>query len=257
MLNLFLVELKRSWILFIRYPIEAIGAIIAITGIFYGLFAGARYMAGPGLQFGERLDAIIVGYVLWSLVVFVIGNISSDLQHEAEIGTIEQIFLSPYKAPKIFLVRALASLTINMVLNLSVLILILIITGRKLYFPFTLIFPLGTVFLGACGLAFAMGALSLLFQRISQLLSLFQFLLLFLLMAPTETWTGGGKLLSFLLPLSPSAGMLRDLIVRNQQFNFAQFGGVVLNAILYFSLGIICFNYAEYIAKKRGLLGKY
>jgi ABC-2 type transport system permease protein len=66
MLELFLAEFRRSWIQFIRYPVEAIGGIVITTSIFYGLFLSARYIAGPSLQFGDRLDAIVVGYTLWS-----------------------------------------------------------------------------------------------------------------------------------------------------------------------------------------------
>src|ERR687885_908718 len=114
MVELFLAEFRRSWIQFIRYPFEAIGGIVITTCIFYGLFLSARYIAGPSLQFGNRLDAIVVGYTLWTLVLFIMTDLAGGLQYEAQTGTLEQLFLSPFGAPTIFLMRALASLALRL-----------------------------------------------------------------------------------------------------------------------------------------------
>jgi ABC-2 type transport system permease protein len=154
MLELFLAEVRRSWIQFIRYPVEAIGGIVITTSIFYGLFLSARYIAGPSLQFGDRLEAIVVGYVLWALVMFIMGEISGGLQYEAQTGTLEQLFLSPFGAPRVFVMRSLASLTLQLTINLSILLIIMMLTGSRLEFPPTLLLPLLTVLLGAYGLAF-------------------------------------------------------------------------------------------------------
>jgi len=257
MLNLFLAELRRVWIQFRRYPGEAIGGIIAITSLFYGLFLGTRYVAGPGFQFGERLDAIIIGYVLWTLVLFVIFDIASNLQIESQIGTLEQVFLSPFGAAKVFLVRALAGLSLNLTLNLGILVIILILTGSRLYFPLTLILPLITVVLAAYGLAFTLGSLALLLKRVQQLLSLFQFGLLFLIAAPTETWQGPLRILGLLLPMTTGAGILRDLMARGEPLDLARAALALLNGIAYFALGLAIFRACEREAKRRGVLGGY
>jgi ABC-2 type transport system permease protein len=62
-MKLLLAELKRSWTMLRRYGAETIGGIVATTVVFYGLFLSAKYVAGE-VQFGDRLDAIVVGYVL-------------------------------------------------------------------------------------------------------------------------------------------------------------------------------------------------
>ncbi|GAB4204576.1 MAG: hypothetical protein Fur006_59860 [Coleofasciculaceae cyanobacterium] len=123
MLELFLAEFRRSWILFVRYPIEAIGGIVFTTAIFYALFLSARYIAGPASQFGDRLDAIVVGYVLWDLLLFIMTDISGRLQYEAQTGTLEQLFLSPFGAPVIFVMRALASLVLHLALTVTILLI--------------------------------------------------------------------------------------------------------------------------------------
>jgi len=257
MLELFKAELKRVWIEFTRYPVDAIAGIIVITSVFYGLFLSARYIAGPNLQFGDRLDGIVVGYVLATLVIFVVTSIVSVLQIEAQTGTLEQVLLTPFGVSRVFLVRAIASLMLNLTLVIGILLIILLLTGRQLYFPPSLILPLITVILGAYGLAFMMAALALLFKRIQQLLGLTQFALLFLLTVPTETWSGALWVVRLLLPMTMGAGILRDLMARNLSLNGFDLSLALLNGLAYLALGLFLFRRAEVAAKRRGILGGY
>ncbi len=256
-LELFFAEFRRSWIQLIRYPLEAIGGVVITTSIFYGLFLSARYMAGSSLQFGDRLDAIVVGYVLWDLVLFIMSDIAGGLQYEAQTGTLEQLFLSPFGAPVIFLMRALASLTLHLVLILSILLIIMALTGSHLVFPPTLFLPLITVLLGAYGLAFTMVSLALLLKRVQQLLAIVQFALLFLMATPTETWPSSLQLVRWLLPMTGGAGLLRDLMARGEALNLTGLTFAFLNGISYFTLGLLIFRRAESEAKRRGMLSGY
>lgn len=257
MLELFLAELRRGWIQLLRYSTEAIGGIIITTTVFYGLFLSARYIAGPNLQFGDRLDAIVVGYVLWSLSLFVMADIAGTLQNEAQTGTLEQLFISPFGASKVFLLRAIANLTIQLTLILSILLLIMLITGSQLAFPPILLLPLSTVLLGAYGIAFTMGSMALLLKRVQQVLSIFQFALLFLLTMPTETWSGPLRFLGLVLPMASGAGLLRDVMARGEALDFAQFAIALVNGVIYLSLGLFLFRLAERETKRRGRLGGY
>lgn len=257
MVELFLAEYRRSWIQFRRYPTEAIGGIVIITSIFYGLFQSARYIAGPSLRLGDRLDSIIIGYVLWTLVVFIMTDIAGGLQYEAQTGTLEQLFLSKFGATTVFLVRTLASLTLQLVLNLSILLLIMALTGSHLSFPPTLLFPLVTVLMGAYGIAFTIGSLALLLKRVQQLMGIFPFALWFLLTTPTETWTGPPQLLGQFLPLTPGAGLLRDLMVRGESLDLTRLALAFLNGAAYFAIGLLIFRLAEREAKRRGMLSGY
>lgn len=255
MFELFLAEFKRSWIQFTRYSTEAIAGIIFTTGVFYGLFLSARYIAGPSLQFGDRLDAIIVGYVLWTLVIFIMADIAGSLQSEAQTGTLEQLFLSPFSAPIVFLIRAIANLMLQLLLIFSILLAIITLTQSQLSFPPSLLLPLSTVLLGAYGLAFTMGSLALLLKRVQQLLGILQFALLFLLTVPTET--GPLKVLGLLLPMAPGAGILRDLMARGQMLDPIQLTLALGNGVAYFALGMFLFRWAERETKRRGRLSGY
>ncbi|MBW4557021.1 MAG: ABC transporter permease [Trichormus sp. ATA11-4-KO1] len=257
MLELFLAELHRSWMMFIRYPLETVGGLFIYTSIFYGLFLSSRYIAGAAFQLGDRLDSIIIGYVLWTLVSFILGSLAGELQLEAQTGTLEQLFLSRYGATKVFLMRALAELILQIIQILSVLLIIMLLTGSRLDFPPTLLFPFVTVVLGANGFAFAMGSLSLLFKRVQQLLSLTQFPLLFLLTIPTESWTGSARILAKLLPMTTGASLLRDLMARGESLDLTMLLIAFINGTVYFALGLWLFRQAERQAKRQGIVGGY
>jgi ABC-2 type transport system permease protein len=140
---------------------------------------------------------------------------------------------------------------------LSILLLTIVLTKRHLNFPPSLLLPFITVILGAYGLAFMIGALALLFKRIQQLLGLFQFVLLFLLMTPTETWTGSLRVLRLLLPMTIGAGELRNLMVRNQSLDLSVFVLALLNGVMYLAFGLVVFRWAERKAKLQGILSGY
>jgi len=257
MMDLLYAEFKRTWIQLIRYPTEIISGIIITAAVFYGLFVSAQYIAGPGFAFGDRLDAVVVGYVVWTLILFINNDIAINLQLEAQTGTLEQIFLSPFGAPRVFLARAIASLGLRLLLILGILFLLMGLSGSRLAFPPLLLLPLGSLLLAGYGLAFLMGAAALVFKRVQQVLGIFQFLLLFLLAAPLEESTGAMQYVRFLLPMIPSTGLLRDLMARGIPLDWLTYGLALMNGIVYFAAGLFVFQWAERTAKQRGSLSGY
>ncbi len=257
MIELFQAEIKRIWIEFIRYPVDTISGILANTFVFYGLFLSAKYIGGPNLQVGERLDAIVIGYVLWTLVVFTLEGIAFGLQVEAQTGTLEQVFLSPFGTLRVLMIRGIANLTLNVVLICGVLIFTMLLTKRYLHFPVSIILPLVTVLLGAYGLSLMMAALTLLYKRIQQLLGLVQFALFFLLTFPSEIWNRSLQNLRVILPMTVGSDVLRDLVARNQSLDLSSFLLALMNGMGYFIVGVLVFRWAERQAKRQAILNGY
>ena len=261
-LELFGAELRRSWIQFIRYPSEAIVGVFIIVVTFYFLFAGASYIAGPetGLNSAagaERLEVLTVGYILSILVISVLSTTSNSLESEASTGTLEQIFLSPFQSLTVFIMRAFASLTLRLAIVGISFAAILLITGTQLYFPPILLLPLTTLLLSAHGLAFAIAGLVLVVKRVSQVLGAVQFSLFLLLGSPVEQMTGWGRTLAWLAPMTPSAGLLRNLMARELPFDWKLYSIALMNALFYLCLGFFVFTRAEHRAKCQGLLSGY
>ncbi len=257
MLRLVAIEFKRSLLMLRRYPMEMFGELVVITLIFYGLFLGARYVAGPAAQFGERLDALVVGYVLWTLTIFAIGDLSWGLMNEAREGTLEQVFLSPFGPIRVYLARNLAGLFVTLLFNGVVLGLLLALTGARLRFAPAALWPLLAALLAAYGLGYMLGALALYFKRIQAFLNLFQFVMLFLIVTPFEEFTGAGRLVGLALPVAPGAGVLRDLLARGAAPDAGALAVALVNGAVYLALGMALFAQAVRLTKRRGLLGGY
>ena len=257
MIWLFWAELKRGWILQRRYAVETIALMIGLTLVFCSLLVSTQNLVGPDVQLGDRLDALVVSYILWSLSLFIIGNIAGELQQEAQTGTLEQLFLSPVQAAQLLIIRALANLAPQLVINFGILMLIMAITGNWLSFSLSALPPFLTVLLSAYGLSLVLGSLALLFKRVQQVLAVFQFLLFFILMAPMETWTGPSYLLGWLLPITPSAGLLRNVLSHGVALNRISILLALLNSALYLGVGLLLFHWAERKAKQYGGLGGY
>jgi ABC-2 type transport system permease protein len=257
MIDLLYAELKRTWIQLMRYPTEVISGLVITTAVFYGLFASAQYIAGPGFAFGDRLDAVVVGYALWTLVLYINNDIAINLQLEAQTGTLEQVFLSPFGAARVFLARAFASLVLRLVLLGAVLLMLMGLSGSRLAFPPLVILPLVSLLMASYGLAFLLGAAALVFKRVEQILGIFQFLLLFLLAAPLEESAGAMQQLRFLLPMIPSTGLLRDLMARGVDLDWSIYGLALINGLAYLGFGLWVFRWAEVTAKQRGSLSGY
>ncbi|RUS95010.1 ABC transporter ATP-binding protein [Dulcicalothrix desertica PCC 7102] len=264
MFELFQAEFKRIWIEFIRYPIDAISGIIANAVVFYGLFLSANYIAGVSnlntseqINVGERLDVIVIGYVLWILVVFIVGGIAFGIQVEAQTGTLEQIFLSPFGTLTVLLIRGIASLTLNITFILGILIFTMLLTKRYLHFSPAIILPLFTVLLGAYGLSLIIAALTLLYKRVQQLLGLVQFGLFFLLTFPSEVWGKSLLNLRAMLPMAVGSDVLRDLMGRNENLDLSSFIFALMNGLGYLIVGMLVFRWAESKAKRQALLNGY
>jgi ABC-2 type transport system permease protein len=257
MFKLIYIELKRNGISFIRYPAEAVVMVITFTAVFLLLFMGVSYMSGPTALIGERLDAVIVSYILFSLVLLSVLSMGNEFQTEATTGTLEQVFQSPFGPIKVFFVRAVTGLIFKAAIIGGCLAVILILTGRILHFSFGIIPPVLAVLLGAYGIGFMIGALAVLIKRIQNLLQLVQFLMFLPLMVATEAWQSPWRELGYLIPMSPGSGMLRDIMARGAAFDFAQFGAALLNGVLYLALGILAFRLADRKARREGRLSGY
>lgn len=256
MLTLFISELRRRWSLAKAYPAEEIVETFILAIFFYMIFLGAKFMAGPTAQFGERLDAIVVGYIVWLLLMHTYSGIAHSLQQESSTGTLEQLIATPPGIARIFFLRAMADVTVSLVLTTVVAFLIMLLTGSRLHVSPAMVLPVAGIILSSTGLGFLVGSLVFLFKQIRSILMICQFALLFAVMVPIENWSLPGKLLGSLLPVAPGAAALRTILVQ-QQADMMMMLLAVLNGFLFLAFGMWVFMRAEARAKRRGLVGAY
>jgi len=256
-LRLLANEFIRTLILLGRYPVQTVMSIFTIALFFYMIFLGASLMAGPGAIFGEQLDGIIIGYLLWSISIFVMSGFSWELEQEALTGTLEHLYLSPFGPVAIVGARALSSLVTNLLMNAVVLVLILVLTGRTLTLNAQAILPLVAALLAIHGFGYMLGTLSLRFKRIGQFANIVQFPMLILLIAPFDQWEGLAHLLGYFLPVVPAAGQLRQVVAFGGSLDPGMMLIALANGIAYLALGIALFTMADRWVRRAGMVGHY
>lgn len=254
--HLFYAELRRRWSLAKAYPSEELVGTLMMAVFFYMLFLGTKFMAGPGAQFGDRLDAIVVGYVVWILMMHTYSGMATDLQSERSMGTIEQLMMSPPSFSTILLARSMADVLFSLVLTTVVGGLIMFLTGAHLQLSPLMVLPVATVIMSSAGLGFIVGSLVFIFKQVRSLQMIFQFALLFGIMAPIEAWGGWGQVVGALVPVAPGASALRMLLVQGH-FDLTMSLLALVNGVFYLALGLAIFRLLERKAKKKGMVSHF
>jgi len=251
-------EFRREWIVLRRYPTETLSELISLVVIFYGLFLGATYMAG-GTLLGSHLSDIIISYALWTLSLAALGNMGFGIANEAQNGTLEQVFLSPIGGSAVFFLRNIAQLVVNVVLTVVVLLIITVITGHHLDVNPEDLIPLTLAAGSSIGLGYLVAGVTVVFKRTNQLLSIGQFVLLFLIMVPFSDLHGWLSYIGIVSPLSPMVTVLKQMMVHGQPMigPGGWFWWSLLNVGIWLGLGWWVFGLASRRAMKLGTLSHY
>src|SRR6056297_3897539 len=122
--------LYREYLIFVRYPANAIGGIV-ISLFFFGLlFYGGRMVAGQALT--DSIEGIIVGYFLWTLSVGAYSSISNDIASEVQWGTLERHVMTPFGFAPVALLKGVAKIVRTFLISSVVLAAMLLVTGTTL-----------------------------------------------------------------------------------------------------------------------------
>lgn len=256
MLSFLYVEFSRAILTLIRYPANFVSHLFINIFMFYGLFLGASYMSGKS-AFGDTLDTMVVGYTAWVMVNRSFAKTSQTIEAEAATGVLESIFLSRYNTSFIYVIRGFVEAIIDMVMIIILINSIVWLTGSNIIWTSSIAFPLFTILFASIGCSVIAGGLALQWKRISAILPSIQFVLLFLMFAPFETWYGQGNWLVMLLPMVPSVVMMRELMVYDMGFNVELAMMAMANGVIYLIAGALIFHKMTMLARKKGLVGGY
>lgn len=252
--HLFKAGIYREFLIFVRYPVDAIAAIVMGVVFFSLIFFGGQLLVGQAIT--ESIEGLIVGYFLWMLSVGSYAGIADGIQNEASWGTLERHYLSPFGFGPILLVKCVALVLQSFLVSAVVLAFMLLVSGTTLELPLVTVVVVGTLALASVfGIALAMGGLAVLYKRIGTLSSLLQFALVAFISAPAigEGWTA-------ILPLAQGSAMLQRTMregVRLWEFEAVDLGILVSVALLYLALGYGIFLLSTNRARKLGVLGDY
>ena len=246
--------LYREYLVFVRYPANAVGGIVVALFFFGLLFYGGRMLAGRALT--DSIEGIIVGYFLWTLSVGAYSSISNDIGSEVQWGTLERHVMTPFGFAPVALLKGAAKLVRTFLTSVFILAVMLVMTGTTLSLNVvTVVTVAALTIVSVLGLGFAAGGITVLYKRVGNWLNLLQFGFIVLISAPAFDvgW------LRF-LPLAQGSALLQRAMIdgtRLWEFPIADLAILAGVAVGYVLLGYLVFQYATRRARRLGVLGDY
>jgi ABC-2 type transport system permease protein len=246
--------LYREYLVFVRYPADAVGGIVVAVFFFAVLFYGGRMIAGRALT--DSIEGLVVGYFLWTLAVGAYAAISNDIGSEVQWGTLERHVTTPFGFAPVVLLKGVAKLVRTFLTSGIVLAVMLVLTGTTLHLDaVTVVVVAAFAVASVLGVGLAAGGIAVLYKRIGNWLNLLQFGFVLLVSAPAfDLWW------LRLLPLAHGSALLQRAMVEGTPlwaFPAADIALLIGVAVAYLGAGYAVFRIATDRARRLGVLGDY
>ncbi len=236
--------------------------VAEVLGLFL-IFLGISFFMGYGQFDTGTMASSLIGFIFWTYASYAIGNMSFALREEQQQGTIEQMSMGMIPFWILLFGRALASLLWTT--------LVLLIGGSIITLGFGLKLGLNPnaipVFLlsilGLYGLGYFIAGATLLFKNILSFTNLIQNILLFLngAIVPITvypTWLANA---TRLLPTTLGIETMRMVTLEELPLSEVWLNGrlqlLTMHSIIWFSVGLALFLWADREARRRGLIGQF
>jgi ABC-2 type transport system permease protein len=227
------------------------------------IFVGATFLVGGGQFRPAQITSILLGYIIWYYARMVVTSISSQMVGEAQIGTLEQMYMSPFHPTLILLARLLVLLTSSTVI--VIVPTLLLVAPLGIHFPMNwqglVIFAVTLV--GLFGLALVLAGAALVFKQIGSVADLLQNVLLFLTgsLLPINQFPHWLFVFAQMLPITQGIALVRNVVLNGQSLTAAWNNGslfwLMVNSLAYLVLGWVMYIVCERRAKMKGSLGQY
>lgn len=249
-------SLRKTVIEFRRYPLDSLTGLVMMYGFFLMIFFGAKVFGGGQPGFGDTLESVVVSFALFGLTMFGLSRLTWEVVQEAQLGTLEQLSMSPYGLGRVFLARVWSGIAVEFTLMVVLLVLMMATTGRWLHIDVVSIVPILFVTMGSViGLGFVLAGVAIVFKRVQQAMQVWQLAVFGLIVAPVSDVP-----FTKYLPLTWGATLLRRVMVEGMSIFAMPVGDLVFlaaNGIGYLALGLAIFRRFDRVARERGLLGHY
>ncbi len=245
---------RQQIIMMRRYMFNTMSSMVTLYIVFMLLFFGVRAVGGAAVT-TATLEGMVVGYALWMLSIMGYSDLAWGLIQEAQMGTLEKLYLSPLGFRWICGFRQLTGLIITLVMVTVLVGIIMLTTGVYLRLDLVSVLPLLLLgVLPAYGFGFMSAGLALIYKRIQSAFQILQFVFVGFMVAPAS-WP-----ISAYLPLNMGNRLLNQVMVQGRrlwELDPSDIGTLVLVAAAYCGLGLALFGRMETVARDRGLLGHY
>lgn len=245
--------LKTVWLLK-RYRFNTVMMIVGMYLLFALVFFGGRALAPTVVA--NSIDALVVGFLVWTMAIRSYQTTSSDIRREAQWGTLEQLHLTPFGISRVVLCTSVVNVVVTLLVGALILASMIVTTGTGLTLDLATVGPLAAMtILPVVGIGMVFGGLALLYKRVGEAASLVQFAFVALLAVPIESY----PLLEY-LPLTLGTAMLREAMAEGTglfEFSAADLASLAVVVVLYLGGGYLLFGVLKDRARKQGVLGHY
>lgn len=241
-----------------RYAFNTVSGLVTLYLIFLALFYGTQAVAGPGGAlggaFGHTLEGLVVGFFVWSVALIGLSELGYSITQEAQQGTLEQLFLSPWGFGWVAAGRLLGAFVTFTVANSALLGLMLLTSGQRLHLHWPSILPLLlATLLQAAAIGLVGAGLAVLYKRIQSAMQILQFAAVGLIALPPSG-------LAAYLPLNKTSKLMQDVMVHGALLSQAPSADLLEAAAItagWIILGGLFFRRCVNLARRRGLLSRY
>ena len=251
----FKAEIWRQVWLYKRYSFNYFSDFVLLIMMFMAIFFGGALLGGGVL--GTSLNALVIGYILWTLIQNTISQMGMSLTSQMQNGILEQQFLMPISTRRLFFNKSLVNIIVSTVQAILALLIIMMLTDHWIKFSIILVIPFVLALVTTIGLGYLVVSLILHFKRIGSTLVIFQYVYLGVLLTNFEHFSLGIKYLSCLLPISPMVSWMR-LAVNQHPYSLGFYlGASLFNAVLWLTIGLAMFEITNRNVRKNGSLALY
>lgn len=246
--------IEKEFTVAFRYKLELVSGFIFLFASLMGIIFGGKQFLGDKSSNSSVLG-MMSSFLLFFLTNLCIGNPTNECKNAINEGNIETI--SMFSIP---LYGYLSIQTFfNMLANLGTFILVGVIASLVLKISFIsanmlILIPFYFLsLLSGLGIGLMLAGLTLLYKKISYVISLTTIAISFVLAISPQT----GNILIEMLPMKAFATMFKDVVVEKSFPSASSIIAVLMSSIIFYSLGICIFNSLLKKAKIKGCLGVY
>ena len=244
----------KEFLIWKRYLFNTISTVITIVLIFVVMFFGLKFIGAK--NFGSTIEGLIVGFFVWTYSIMSYSSLSWGILEEARVGTLEQLYMSPYGFVWISLFYVLSNFILSLAYAVPTLFFLMVITGRYLHIDVISILPLLLFTMaGGFGIGYIAAGIGLVSKRIKAFFQILQFIFIGFISVPVSKYP-----LFKILPFSLGSYLINQNMIKKipiWRMDSIDLIFLFINGIFYIIIGILIFKLFEKKAKKRGTLGHY
>lgn len=248
-------NVRKVGIEMLRYLPNTLSLVVTFYAIFLFMFFGIRVVGDPA-SLETNIRFVIVSNAFWFMLILGISSMGWEITAEATRGTLEQLYMSPVGAWLILLGRMVGIVGINFLIMLAMIFFSMLTAGQWLNVaPLPLLLIALPTLVGITGLGFAAAGLAVVYKQVQALLQIMQFAFMGLAFVPLSA----APWLEY-APVVKGIDMIRGVMVDGRglaQIAPLEWLSLLLNAAVYFGLGLLVFQLCERRAMRNGLLGQY